>query len=212
MTEPRSEPTDAGKPVAEQTDSTAVQTSPLDQTPAQIEDTENYIEAYHAVAEWIRFADAKAGVVLTVGGALAGLLIPSIAPILREDPGNHLVEMWQPTVLTLFALFILFLLLSGVVAFLCITPFRHRGRHPALDDCKHFHPAAIAHAYGINEVQRFIQDCDDGGTSGFREEVVAALLFDSHISNVKYRRVTRSIQLFAVSAFFAFLYLLAIQL
>ena len=31
--------------------------------------TENYIETYHAISEWIRFADAKAGVILTVGAA-----------------------------------------------------------------------------------------------------------------------------------------------
>ena len=182
------------------------------ETPAHIEDTENYIEAYHAVAEWIRFADAKAGVVLTIAGALAGLLIPTIEPILRNESEAHLFPMWKPVCLALFALFTFFLLLSGIAAFRCIRPFRNRGLHPSLDDCQHFHPAAIANAYKLDEVQKFVQDCDRAGVGGFRAEVIAALLFDSHISNVKYQRVTLSIQLFSASALFAFLYLLIKQL
>ena len=158
--------------------------------PAQIEDTENYIEACHAVAEWIRFADAKAGVVLTVGGALAGLLIPTISPIINATPEEHLFPFWKPVVLSLFALFTLFLLLAGVAAFRCITPFRRRGRHPALEHCSHFHPAAVAASYRIDQVKDFLRDCDEGGVAQFRREVIAALLFDAHISNVKYYRVT----------------------
>ena len=44
------------------------------------------------------------------------------------------------------------------------------------------------------------------------ERVLAAILFDSHISNAKYTRVTLAIRFFAVSALFALLYLIAVQL
>lgn len=178
------------------------------------ENTEVYIEAYHAIAEWIRFADAKAGVVLTVEAALAGLLIPTIKHVLDTPEGEtlHLLPMWKTVVLSLFGLFIFFLLLSGSFAFRCIAPFRLRGRHPAIDHCHHFHPAAVATHYQIGQVDRYTADCVREGVPGFRRQVLAAILLDSHISNVKYRFVVRSIQLFAVSSFFAFLYLLTMQL
>jgi hypothetical protein len=176
------------------------------------EDTEAYIEAYHAIAEWIRFADAKAAVVLTVAAALAGLLVPTVKPILEEPAGDHLIPMWQLVVVALFAAFIAFLLLSGLSAFRCILPYRVRGRHPAVEHCHHFHPAAVAERYGIDDVAQFTSDCNVAGVDGFRNQVIAAILLDSHISSEKYRHVTRSIQLIAWSALFAFLYLLAIQL
>ncbi len=37
------------------------------------------------IAEWIRFADAKAAVVQTLGGAIAGLVIPTLKSYLNED-------------------------------------------------------------------------------------------------------------------------------
>lgn len=204
------------KPSPETTTSDPLPAEP-DRTPTATdvtaEDTDNYIEAYHATAQWIQFADAKAGVVLTVGGALAGLLIPTVKSVIEDQAIHHLFPAWKPIVLALFCLFLLFLLLSGVMAFLCITPFRRSGRHPALDHCTHFHPAAVSGAYPkIEDVRRFVQSCDDLDRAAFRREVIAALFFDSHISNVKYARVSQSIRLFAVSALFAFLYLLAHQL
>ena len=178
----------------------------------QVEDTENFIEAYHAVAEWIRFADAKSGVVLTVSAALAGILIPTIRPVIDDPAGVHLIPMWKTVTLTFFTLFLFFLILSGIAAFRCINPFRLRGKHPALDRCSHFHPAAIADIYKIDQEQDFVRDCNKGGPTKFREEVLTALLIDSHISNAKYQRVSTSIQWFTVSVVFAFLYFLTIQL
>lgn len=54
---------------------------PDNQTSAQgagqeILKTEILVENYQIIAEWIRFADAKAAVTLTVNGVLLGLLIP----------------------------------------------------------------------------------------------------------------------------------------
>lgn len=180
--------------------------------PPPAEDTEAYIEAYHAIAEWIRFADAKAGVVLAVAAALAGLLVPTVKPIIEETGVNHMFPHWKIAALALFGLFILFLLLSGLFAFRCISPFRLRGRHPSLGHCNHFHPAAVSDYYGIDEVKKFTDDCNQGGIDMFRNEVIAAILMDSHISSVKYRNATRSIRLFTVSALFAFAYLVVIQL
>ncbi|MEL6110715.1 MAG: hypothetical protein AAFU85_32310, partial [Planctomycetota bacterium] len=53
-----------------QTDETAAS-----ETVGKPVDTTDLIEGYHATAEWIRFADAKAAVVLTVGAAVSGLVV-----------------------------------------------------------------------------------------------------------------------------------------
>jgi len=47
--------------------------------------TENLIAAYESVAEWIRFADAKAAAVLTVVGVLVGILIPNFNEVIIES-------------------------------------------------------------------------------------------------------------------------------
>ncbi len=149
--------------------------------------TENYIETYHAISEWIRFADAKAGVLLTVGGALAGFLIPTIQAVIHApEDVQHLIPNWEIVCQTLFAIYILFFLLSGVFAFLCINPFRRRGRHPSLGFCEHFHPAAISAAYQINDMEKFLDACNTLQPDQIRREVQAAILVDSHISTTKY--------------------------
>lgn len=65
--------------------------------------TENLIEGYHVIAEWIRFADARAAVVLTVGGAVAGLVIPTLRGYLTEVAVVHPTPWWTAMVSTLFA-------------------------------------------------------------------------------------------------------------
>ena len=87
-------------------------------------------------------------------------------------------------------------LASSVYAFRCILPFRSsKGVHPALEHCPHFHPAAIASKYGSREFDKFIADYREAGIAGFQEQVLAGLLIDSHISAVKYAKVTSSIRL-----------------
>lgn len=175
--------------------------------------TQNYIEAYHATAEWIRFADAKAAVILTVGGAMGGLLIPTVQKIVtNSDETVHLFPYWQAVTVSLFILYILFLLVSGVYAFLCINPLRKKGKHPALEYCDHFHPAAISARYGNDEIQEFTQNCQKMGHDGLLDEVQAALLFDAHISTSKYDKVKNSLRTFAISVFFGFAYYLVLQL
>lgn len=174
-------------------------------------ETANLIEGYHVIAEWIRFADAKAAVVLTVGGAIAGLVIPTLKGYLTENPTMHPTAWWNSLVSTLFALWLLLLLLSGIWAFLCILPFRRKGKHPALGHSSHFHPAAISTMFRLDDVEKFIQECESMGDGGLRKEVAACLLIDSHISSAKYRYVTTSIRLMGASCIVALVYLIAIQ-
>lgn len=172
-------------------------------------DTESYIDTYQIIAEWIRFADAKAAAVLTVSGALAGLVIPTFHGFLNRQ--THVTEWWPQLGMGLFVAWLVLLLVSSVLAFRCILPYTRRGSHPSLDHCKHFHPAAIATSYKIDETQRFVRETEQLGQTGFTHEVMAGLLLDSHISSVKYRNVTRSIKLLAVSALFGFAYLIVSQ-
>ena len=179
---------------------------------AEEQSTENFIETYHAIAEWIRFADAKAAVILTIGGALAGFLIPTIHLVIEDSDAKHLVPFWREVTFGCFAIYLLFFLVSGVYAFLCINPISNRGKHPSLEHCSHFHPAAIAAAYGSRDVARFVQDCDQMGAKKMKGEVQAAVLLDSHISNKKYGRVKASLLHFGISVFFGFAYFLISQL
>jgi hypothetical protein len=174
-------------------------------------EAENLIDIYQVIAEWIRFADAKAAVVLTVGGGLAGLLIPTLKDYLHNEKLVHPFAWWTKFVVVLYVLWIGVLVLSSIWAFRCILPFRRKGRHPALGRCAHFHPAAIESAYKLDDVDRFISDCSQLGTAGLKNEVAAGLLIDSHISAAKYHRVTMSIRLMGVSALLALFYLLATQ-
>lgn len=175
--------------------------------------TENFIETYHAISEWIRFADAKAAVILTVGGAMAGFLIPTIHKIIADaDGASHLLPGWKTICFVLFGLYIVFFLLSGVYAFLCINPLTRKGKHPSLEHCKHFHPAAVSSAYDIDDVKGFIGDCDRIGAIALKREVQAAILLDSHISSAKYLRVRKSLVCFGISVFFGFVYFLIAQM
>ena len=196
-----------GKPLAKTVESPVISADEIGQH------TQNYIEAYHATAEWIRFADAKAAVILTVGGAMSGLLIPTIHRIVDQQDGNveHWIPFWQTIIVSLFVLYVVFFLLSGIYAFLCINPFREQGRHPALDHCDHFHPAAIASKYRRSDFDEFMKNCKSNGQSALLDEVLAALLLDSHISTKKYDYVKMSLKLFATSVFFGFVYFLVLQ-
>lgn len=173
--------------------------------------TENLIETYQVVAEWIRFADAKAGVVLTVGGAFGGLLIPTIKPFLAEGPAAHVTPWWILLVIGLLAACLLLLALSFFFAFLCLTPFRVNGRHPATETCPHFHAVGIAGKYGLLQHKEFVDGYQQAKLVGFQKEVLAALLIDSHISVAKYQAVSKSIRCVALAALFGLSYLIAAQ-
>lgn len=209
--------TDGEKPApAENSEVRALKDSDLKTTDSAQEeswhDIECYIQNYVAIAEWIRFADAKAAVILTVSGAAAGFLIPTIGNVVADQGTDHLFGYWRPIVIILFAFYLLFFLMSNIVAFLCINPFRRKGRHPALDHCDHFHPAAIAASYDVDDHASFVRDITEGGAETLRKEIHVGILLDSHISKYKYGKVTQSLKLFGVSVIFAFLYFLALQL
>ncbi len=160
------------------------------------------------MAEWIRFADAKAAVVLTVAGALSGRLIPTLTPFLDKHPtGSGLVIV----ALLLFAGWLILTVAACFCAFRCILPFRRKGQHPALDRCAHFHPAAIASRYSMDDHDRFIAGYNSAGIEGFQREVLAGLLIDSHISASKYGWVTMSVRLLGYGACLALCYVLVVQ-
>lgn len=170
------------------------------------------IETYHAISEWIRFADAKAAVVLTIGGALAGILIPSIREVIAADPSTpHVFAAWRTMTLIAFGGYVVFFVLSSIFAFLCINPLRNRRGHPSLDHCPLFHPAAISAHFDIEQVDEFILASSSGGEAEMHRQVQAAILLDSHISATKYRRVSAALRLFTCSAVFGFAYYLIAQ-
>lgn len=172
-------------------------------------ETENLIATYDSVAEWIRFADAKAAVVLTVAGALASILIPTLKEYLA-DAAIHETG-WNRLVLGLFTVWLLVTVWSAFSAFRCILPYRMGGQHPALHLCAHFHPAAISTKYAIDQHDAFVEGYRTAGVGGFQREVLTGLLIDAHISSNKYTRVTTSIRLLGASCVFALLYLVAVQ-
>jgi hypothetical protein len=172
---------------------------------------ENTIEFYKITADWIRFADAKAAVVLTAGGCLASVLIPHLKPYLEAvNKGDALVWL-RPAVVTCFGLWLGILVVSAFYAFRCIVPYRQRGKHPALDFCKHFHAAAISVAYGPEEHDRFFETYRQLGYEKMLREVTTGLLIDAHISSSKYAFIRTAIKLLAVSSLFGFLFLFLSQ-
>jgi hypothetical protein len=176
----------------------------------QVLEAENFIETYKIVAEWIRFADAKAAVTLTVNGVLLGLLIPTLKTYLT-DTTPHPTTWWTGLVLFFFVMWLVLLVLSAAGSFLCILPLRGQARNLTLRQAAHFHPAAVSQHYRLEDPTRFVEDCEKIGTAGLKREVLAALLIDSHLSSMKYGYVARAIQCLAASVGFGFLYLVAIQ-
>ncbi len=173
--------------------------------------TENLIETYQVMADWIRFADAKAGVVLTVGGAFGGLLIPTMRTFLAAQPSDATDYWWPWLVLGLSSACLLLLVIAFFFAFLCLTPFRIKGKHPAAQTCPHFHSVGIAGKYRIDQLNEFIQGYQQAQRAGFQRELLAALLIDSHISVTKYKNVSRSIRCVAFASLFGLAYLVAAQ-
>jgi hypothetical protein len=200
-------------PVAGQTPATAPAPaiSPLvSSAVSEALDVENFIDIYQTVAEWIRFADAKAAVVLTVNGVQVGLLIPTLKVFL-DSRVQHSGSLWPNLVLTIFGLAAVSMLISAARAFLCILPFTRRGQHPAMQLCKHFHPASISQNFGLDQVKQFSQECAELSANHLRGEVAAGLLIDSHISASKYRQVTSAIRWLGISAVLSGFYFVLLQ-
>ncbi len=180
-----------------------------DQTQDALE-TENLIESYQIIGEWIRFADAKSAAVLAINGALAGVLIPTLREYLQSGQ-PHPATWWTSLVTTIFVAWLASLIWSCCLAFRCILPYSRRGQHPSIGHADHFHPAAIARAYPLTAIDEYVRQLDQLGMAGLKREISVCMLVDSHISNAKYIRVARSIRMLAFSAVFGLLYLLAIQ-
>jgi hypothetical protein len=183
----------------------------VDTIDERIAETANLIEVYHANAEWIRFADAKAAVALTANGALGSVFIQALRPFVDGLGTEGGLPAWiAAAALCCFAAWLVCAGLSATWAFDCIHPFRAPKRE--LDACRHFHPEGIVRHYGPSDLQRFRTDIDQAGVEGFREQVLACLLMDAGVSSRKYARVARSIRFFMLSALFGFAYLALAQL
>jgi hypothetical protein len=174
-------------------------------------ETENYLDTYQIIAEWIRFADTKAAVTLTVNGVLLGVIIPTLKDYLGKKNPTYPMEGWPVLVVALFLVWLVVMVTSAIYAFRCILPIRGTARLLALSQATHFHPAAVSAKYPLSELDRFVNDCETIGMPGLKREVMAAILIDAHLSSMKYGFVARSIQLLAASVVFGFLYLVAIQ-
>lgn len=175
-------------------------------------ESETVLETYSIVAEWIRFADAKAAVTLTVNGVLAGVLIPAMKAYLADTATVHPTAWWVGMVEVLFGLWLVGLVASSFFSFLCILPFRGTKRAMAYAQTTHFHPAAIAQKFPLTQLENFVAECDRIGTTGLKREALAALLIDAHLSNEKYGYVAKSIRCLAVSVVFAISFLLTTML
>jgi hypothetical protein len=174
-------------------------------------EAETFIESYKTIAEWIRFADAKAGVTLTVNGILLGLILPMLKTYLNEKETIHPTTWWTSLVTALFLCWLLFLVLSAICSFLCILPIRGAMRQLVMSQTTHFHPAAVSQQYRLADFERFIGDFDKISMTGFKREIIAAILIDSHLSSAKYTFVTRAIRCLAFSVIFGFFFLIASQ-
>jgi Family of unknown function (DUF5706) len=182
----------------------------VNEAPRQVtqDDIANLIATYDTNAEWIRFADAKAGAVLTVNGVLASFLIPTLNGMLdagAADRGWRLVEY------VLFGLWALVAVGSSVSAFRCIVPFRPRGRHPTTAGAPHFHSASTARQFAIDAEDEFVRSYERLDPAGIRREILVALLIDAHVAEAKYRWVRRAVQLLGVVAVTGFGYLAVLQ-
>ena len=138
-------------------------------------EAETFIESYKTIAEWIRFADAKAGVTLTVNGILLGLILPMLKTYLERDTVRP--PWWTAMVVSLFLCWLLFPCYQQSVV-LCDTAIRGNAQL-VMSQTTHFHPAAVSQQYRLADFERFIGDFDKIGMTGFKREIIAAILIDS---------------------------------
>lgn len=174
-------------------------------------ESENFVETYKIIADWIRFADTKAAATLTVNGVLLGLLTPTLKTYLAEKSAAHSTSWLVSLAIGLFVGWIVLLVASAVSAFLCILPLRGTHRLFAMAHTTHFHPTALSGKFRLDDFAGFAADCDQIGPAGFKREVQAAMLIDAHLSSVKYGYVARAIWCLAGSVSVGFLYLVVIQ-
>jgi len=172
-------------------------------------EAETVLDTYTTVAEWIRFADTKAAITLTVDGVLLGTLIPTLKSYLSDTATVHPWPWWHLLVIGLFVGWLLGVTSSAAFAFHCILPFRGTGRMMALSHTTHFHPAAVSQKFPLSRLEQFVAECEQIGMVGLKREVLTAILIDAHVSNAKYRSVIRSIWCLAAGTVFAVLFLLA---
>lgn len=178
-----------------------------------VSETSVLIENYKVVADWIRFADTKAAVLLAVQGALIGLFVPMSATFYeRVTRGEFPSRAWPAFVIGSDVVWFGLFLASSLMALRCINPHAVKGVHVSIGQCDHFHPAAIASCYKSTEQERFVRDYTDLGPDGFKREVLVGIFMDSFISNYKYKCVRAAIRLFALELAAGFVFYAASRL
>jgi hypothetical protein len=183
-------------------DSTAAavpSSAPLGHYPGSIEQAEfqirNLIAAYEQIAQWIRFADTKAALVLTVNGLFASVLLATVGDLSGATPAGS-----ATAATALLVVWALFAGLSCLEAFRCILPRALNDVHPAVACSPHFHPAAIAAHCRLDRPDEFVRAFDRLASRDYRDQVLKGMLIEAHISAAKYRHVIASIRLLAVAA------------
>lgn len=169
-------------------------------------DVASALAMYESGAEWIRFADAKAGAVLAANGVFASFLIPTLKDVQMARP-----SLWVAVSYLLFVLWAASAIASGSYALRCIMPFRPLGRHPAVGLAPHFHSAATAAAFAHTQAQTFLHSYQALTSADLQREVLTALFVDAYISDRKYRLVKNAVGSLGAVTVAGFGYLLALQ-
>ena len=183
-------------------------------------ETDNLIATYEQVAERIRFVDAKAAVVLTVAGALASILIPTLKEYFKniaigESIASGIVigafSIWL--ILTIWRAYCAFrhIVRSGILFVPVYLAVPSRWSASCFGCVLALSPSRDCGQVSVRRPQTICERLRSGRDQGFQAEVLAGLLIDSHISNSKYHRVTLSIRLLGMSSIFALIYLIAVR-
>ena len=153
------------------------------------------ITACEQIADWTRFAGAKAALALTVDGIFAAFLVPAIS---RLTPGTRDAAALAAS--ALFVAWASFVALSCTEAFRCLLPKALNAAQTAVGRCAHFHPAAIATQYPPGRHEQSVRDFGRRAAEGFRNQVLIAMMIAAHISKSRYRQVIASIKLLTATA------------
>lgn len=166
----------------------------------------NLMAAYEQIAQWIRFADTKAALVLTVNGLFASVLLATVGDLSALTPAEL-----ATAVTAVFVVWALFVELSCLEPFRCILPRALNEVHTGVACTPHFHPAAIAAHYRLDQPDEFVRSFDRLESRHYRDEVLKGMLIEAHISTAKYRHVIASIRLLAIAAPLGFVYLTVVD-
>jgi len=156
--------------------------------------TEMQWRIYQANNEWIRFADLKAGALLTANGAM-------LAATLSALKGNASVLLANPFALSFALLSGGALLVSVGNCLHCISPKTarfHKKHDPKTDSSLFFE-----HIAGFTKEEYLTRAQEMGSDETAFEQVCQQVWINARVSRKKHEQVTRAIRALAVSIGFA---------